>query len=301
MWDTALGDKPVHVLKHGKPTEEFHGNQESEDTGVKFCAWGNTLDRFYTGSSDGVVKVWNVRTSGKKPLVRNLLEVPGPVSFGQFSPDRSKLVIGDASGRVFYLSVDDEEQKPAQIVSLSPPSLSQPEEKKLARRPQLLTPHPEPDPPVDDEVGLGRAPVDDGSGQGRAQTFLQKQQLVLTGNPTVGAVQGPKYAETGFFRRDFHADDDPFKPLLATQAVLQQEAQGRPRFQRRGLQLKPLRDTARLPEQHLSNLSKQLGLSRLSPKTAEELWKAGAFDLRYQEGAEDSEIEEDSQESADEW
>lgn len=81
-----------------------------EDTGVKFVAWGETPDRLYTGSSDGVVKVWNVRTHGTSaagPFVRNLLHCPASVSFGVFSPNKSKLAVGDASGRVFLLSVED--------------------------------------------------------------------------------------------------------------------------------------------------------------------------------------------------
>ncbi|EAA27042.3 defective in DNA methylation-9 protein [Neurospora crassa OR74A] len=66
VWDTAQGDKPIHTLRHGEPIEEFRGDREHEDVGVKFTAWGRTLDRFYTGSSDGVVKVWNLpdRTLG---------------------------------------------------------------------------------------------------------------------------------------------------------------------------------------------------------------------------------------------
>ncbi len=52
--------------------------------------------------------MWNIRSWGA-PLVRDLIECPAPVSFGAFSPDFSKLVVGDASGRVFLLSTDDNE------------------------------------------------------------------------------------------------------------------------------------------------------------------------------------------------
>ncbi|EPE08770.1 wd repeat-containing protein [Ophiostoma piceae UAMH 11346] len=111
VWDTSQGDSPVHVLEHGKCIEELAGERISnEDTGVKFVAWGQTPDRLYTGSSDGIVKVWNVRThsnSSATPFVRNLLQCPGPVSFGAFSPNKSKLAIGDATGRVTVLAVDD--------------------------------------------------------------------------------------------------------------------------------------------------------------------------------------------------
>lgn len=270
MWDTALGDKPIHVLKHGKPIEEFNGDREREDTGVKFCAWGTTPDRFYTGSSDGVVKVWNIRTKGK-PRARDLLEVPGPVSFGQFSPDKSKLIVGDATGRVWFLSVDEDEQKPAQVHNLVPLGLSRPDGKKKTRRPRLVMPHPEPDPPASQ----------DDRGTARARAYLETRQIVLSGHPTVGAVQGPNYAQTGYYRRELHADDDPALPLLASQAVLQQDARRRIPFVRRGQELKPLRVVQGLPERHLTNLGKNLDLTELTEETKEELrleraWVPGA-------------------------
>ncbi|KIH91548.1 hypothetical protein SPBR_01211 [Sporothrix brasiliensis 5110] len=111
VWDTSQGDYPIYDLGHDACIEEQAGEKISvEDTGVKFVAWGETPDRLYTGSSDGAVKVWNIRTHGGSrlsPAVRNLLQCPAPVSFGAFSPDKSKLAIGDASGRVSLLSVED--------------------------------------------------------------------------------------------------------------------------------------------------------------------------------------------------
>lgn len=271
MWDTALGDKPIHVLKHGKPIEEFNGDREREDTGVKFCAWGSTPDCFYTGSSDGVVKVWNVRTKGK-PRARDLLEVPGPVSFGQFSPDRSKLVIGDATGRVWFLSVDENEQQPGQVVNLVPLGVLQPDGKKRTRRPQLMIPHPDPDPPAGHVEES-----DEDSGAARARTYLEKKQIVLTGHPTIGAVQGPNYAETGHYRKELHADDDPAQPLLASQAILQQDARPRAQFVRRSQELRPLRSIQGLAERHSANLRKDLDLTQLSEETKEELRMARAW------------------------
>lgn len=292
MWDTALGDKPIHVLKHGKPIEEFNGDREREDTGVKFCAWGSTPDRFYTGSSDGVVKVWNVRTKGK-PRARDLLEVPGPISFGQFSPDRSKLIIGDATGRVWFLSVDEDEQQPAQVLNLVSLGLSQSNGKKKTRRPQLMIPHPEPDPPTGHVEER-----DEDTGTARASTYVRKNQIVLTGHPIIGAVQGPNYAETGYFRRELHADDDPALPLLASQAILQQDARPRAHFVRRGQELRPLRAVQGLAERHSTNLRKNLDLTQLTEETKEELrmakaWVPGAgvnsdcdYDLDYEDDLE---------------
>jgi WD40 repeat protein len=284
VWDTARGDKPIHVLKHGFPVEEFRGDREREDTGVKFTAWGDSPDRFYTGSSDGVVKVWNVR-SGRKPLVRDILEVPAPVSFGMFSPDRSKLVIGDASGRVFLLSIDEEDQKPAAITSVRLPETHS---SKITRRPNPIIPHAEPEPPAVDAEGN---PLDPETGRSRAAAYLAKGQLVLHRNPTVGVVQGLNYAQTGLFRREAHADDDPTKPLLARVDSQQQETLKMFSPRRKHLPVLALKDPQSAESLHAKNLTRDLDISSLSEDTQLELLMARVdlddvgvpFDFSYEE------------------
>ncbi|KAH7133387.1 WD40-repeat-containing domain protein [Dactylonectria estremocensis] len=216
VWDTAQGDKPIHILKHGYPLEEFYEDREREDTGVKFTAWGKSPDRFYTGSSDGKVKVWNVRHKGQ-PFVRTLLEAPGPISFGAFSPDMTKLAVGDATGRVFILSVDERDEHESHFVTL-------PGSKRRVRRPMPFIPHREPAHPnatFANSYGemVAIPPEKDNSESDivsySRNTYLDSQQLVLNRNPVIGTVQGPQYAETGLFRREAHLNDDPSRPLLA--------------------------------------------------------------------------------------
>lgn len=193
VWDTALGDKPVQVLAHGSAFEGVTAGDDEDDTGVKFTAWGRSLDRFYTGSSDGIVKVWNVRCSEKKARGRVILEAAAQISFGAFSPDRSRLVIGDASGRVFVLSVDKEDGKPAEF---------DPFLKKFGiqkRKPNGVAPHPPPPPP-------GSAPL---TNQQLGHRFVAARQLQYSGDPTVGMVQGANYTDTGLFDKESHADHDP--------------------------------------------------------------------------------------------
>lgn len=266
IWDTARGDKPIHILRHSDPVEEFRGDREKEDTGVKFTAWGNTPDRFYTGSSDGVVKVWNVRSS-RKPLVRDILEVPAPVSFGMFSPDRSKLVVGDASGRVFLLSVDEEDQKPAAFTNVQLPGTHL---SRNTRRPKLIIPHPEPDPPATDANGN---PLDPETGQARAEAYLKKGQILLHRNLTVGAVQGPNYAETGLFCREAHSDENPANPLLARIDIQQQESVKMFPQRRRDmfLPMRGLKDHTQAERLHMRNLGADLDMSSLSEETLLEL------------------------------
>lgn len=199
VWDTALSDKPIQVLAHGPAFEGVAAGDNEDDTGVKFTAWGNSLDRFYTGSSDGIVKVWNVRCSGKKAKGKVILEASAQISFGSFSPDRSRLIIGDASGRIFVLSVDKTDGKPAEFDAFL---------KNLGiqkRKPNGITPHPQPLPPP------GTAPL---TNQQLAHAFVAAGQLRYSGDPTVGMVRDINYVETGLFERESHADFDPSGEIL---------------------------------------------------------------------------------------
>ncbi|KPM35327.1 hypothetical protein AK830_g11248 [Neonectria ditissima] len=274
VWDTAQGDKPVHILKHGYPLEAFYEDREREDTGVKFTAWGSSPDRFYTGSSDGVVRVWNVRNR-RKPLVRSVLEAPGAISFGAFSPDLSKLAVGDATGRVFILSVDKRDEPESHMVTL-------PGSNRRVRRSKPLIPHPEPPPPDADPD----ATEDDGSGSEAdiasysRKTYLETQKLTHTRNPVIGAVQGPAYAATGLFRREAHLNDDPELPLLADFERHQQASKvatlgGRRRSMRR---IKtPAPPDARLAAVHDANYRKDLHVWEMPGTETVQLVAAGAL------------------------
>lgn len=203
VWDTALSDKPVQVLSHGPALEGVTAGDDEDDTGVKFTAWGASPDYLYTGSSDGVVKVWNVRTSRKKAKGRVILEAAAQISFGAFSPDRSRLIIGDASGRIFILSVDEEDGKPAIFNKYL---LAQGIRK---RAPTDVTPHRPLSPPPGFQPPTNRPSRDFG------HAFVAAGQLLYSGDPTVGMVQDVNYAETGLFEKSSHDDNDPAKEVLA--------------------------------------------------------------------------------------
>lgn len=266
MWDTASGDKPIHVLSHGYPLDEFIGERDREDTGVKFTAWGTSPDRFYTGGSDGVVKVWNVR-SFKNPLVRDLIEVPASVSYGMFSPDCSKLIVGDASGHVFFLSVDEDDIPKASFINLPFPA----GQRRKVRQTKSLIPHPEPAPPA---LDANSRPLDRDSGITKARAYLERGQLKRHEDPTVGVAQGENYAETGLFRREAHMDDDPSKPLLAEFEVRQQEGRKiyRPRRKKDFMLLRGVRETTPGAEEaHARNRAGDLDWDALPAETRSNL------------------------------
>lgn len=215
VWDTAQGDTPVHVLRHGKPIDEVHGDREHFDTGVKFTAWSSSSDRFYTGSSDGVVKVWNVRNT-TQPFLRDLLKAPAPISCGAFSPDFSWLAIGDASGRVFTFSTTGVRGTMSEGIKIEGTN-------RVIRRPRTFIPHPEPPaPPV---AGEGIQTAADLTSAEMARQYLVNNQLILHRNRVIGAVKGPNYMTTNLFRVDAHLDSDPSLPLMAEYEKLQQETQ----------------------------------------------------------------------------
>ncbi|KAG5926655.1 hypothetical protein E4U42_003066 [Claviceps africana] len=273
VWDTAQGDRPIHVLKHGYPIDDFICDREREDTGIKFSAWGTTADRFYTGSSDGLVKVWNVRRS-RRPFVRNLLEAPGPISCGIFSPDHSKLAVGDATGRVFLLSVDKRDALDSHFTTL-------PGHDRRIRRPQPFTPHAEPPPPSGstDPDNASRGAGSRSIAEYSRQRYLASCQLVLHKNPVIGAVQGPSYATTHLFRADAHAYFDPLGPLLPEFERIQRSTMATSTTPRRRSfrRLKQPPELTRAAEDmHAVNLSKDLDVSSLPETLVQELTRSGA-------------------------
>lgn len=237
VWDTAGDDLPMCVLQHGgkhdrmfvniclleanvtsEPVEEFIGEKELEDVGVKFITWGTTADRLYTGSSDGVVKVWNIR-HGKSVHLRDLIEVSGPITAGAFSPDYTKLVIGDGSGRVYLLTLENEtvEQKPSgNGTGLLKMQVGG--RQKAIRRPRPFIPHPEVPSPDSNSSRL-----DLNLGQERAKGYLQRGEIALHPHPCIGAIQGPGYGDTMLFRAEAHLDENVTLPLLAHFERHQQE------------------------------------------------------------------------------
>lgn len=307
VWDTARGHRPVHVLSHGQPVEEFMWDREREDTGCKFTAWGGTPDRLYTGGSDGVVKVWNIRHPD--PFVRDLLEVSGPVSAGAFSSDKSKLAIGDASGRVYLLSVDEEDNIAEDTVKLPLGGglYNTTARTRSVHRPKPFIPHPEPAPPPNHHP---EEDTDPDSGILRAKNYLQKGQLLRHRNPVLGVFQGPNYGELNLYRREAHWDEDPSNPLLADAEREQQVNRLASRLNRGGIRARISLGMGRrvvpdeedsdeaLRELHRRNCGMDLDWEGLSDEVKAELVRSGVVP-----GVEEDnglEFEEDESEDASE-
>ncbi|KAL0940626.1 WD repeat domain-containing protein [Colletotrichum truncatum] len=293
VWDTARGDKHIHVLRHKEPIDK---EDEGEDVGVKFTAWGTTADRFYTGGSDGVVKVWNVRDL-RQPFVRNLLEAPGCITSGAFSPDFSKLAIGDATGRVILLSPDEDDEPTPNFIMPPMPAGLRPRGSRLVRRPLAFKSHDDP-PPLD----INEIPE---TGVVRASRYLHSGQLIRHPDPTIGVVQGPTYAELGLYRHEFHFNRDPSQPLLAKNEEEQQ--QNKKMFPRslRVPRLQPAGDlgSATLKARHAYNLTQDFDFTMLDSAAMRDLilsqvsfpdiTERADWDFEYEEGYKEEDYEEE--------
>ncbi len=104
VWDWRWPDQLLHRLKHGRPLWESDHTKEEADTGVMLSVWGPGGTLFYTGSSDGVIKTWDVRRHPRDALVNNVANLEVEIISGAFSPEGNNLLVGDADGGIHILS-----------------------------------------------------------------------------------------------------------------------------------------------------------------------------------------------------
>lgn len=152
VWDQRSADRsqqPLHILKHGVSENVLADDRETElaDTGVRFLSWGATGSRLFTGSSDGIVKVWNPYRSSGNTHVEDLAtprQSLSAVMSGAFSPDYRELLIGTENGRIDLFSLGEKatHRKTTQPFSLIPeviPSAAQEDKPFEAARSLIST------------------------------------------------------------------------------------------------------------------------------------------------------------------
>lgn len=106
IWDYRKGDKILHKLSHGDPLSELDAGmtREQADVGVRVALWGNSTDRLYTGSSDGVLKSWNILRAPEDAHIQDIVSLGAEIMSGSFSPDGTNILLGDACGGIHLLS-----------------------------------------------------------------------------------------------------------------------------------------------------------------------------------------------------
>ncbi|KAL8975132.1 MAG: hypothetical protein Q9197_000646 [Variospora fuerteventurae] len=113
VWDYRWPDNTMHKLSHGQPLQELAPNDEElpsiehrerVDAGVMLSVWGKGASLFYSGSSDGVIKAWDILRAPEDVWVKDIAHLPAGVQSGALSPDGVNMLVGDAVGGIHILS-----------------------------------------------------------------------------------------------------------------------------------------------------------------------------------------------------
>ena len=106
VWDYRMGDRILHTLEHDAPIEQMALGRpiEEQDTGVQLNIWADEGPQLYTGSSDGVVKYWDILRAPEDVLIRDVATFDSGIMCGAMSPRDGTLLIGLIRGAVELLS-----------------------------------------------------------------------------------------------------------------------------------------------------------------------------------------------------
>ncbi|KAL8861093.1 MAG: hypothetical protein Q9178_002606 [Gyalolechia marmorata] len=189
VWDCRIPDHILHRLEHGYPLQELAANEEKlpymkhrerVDAGVMLSIWGHGASLFYTGSSDGIVKAWDVLRAPEDVWVKDVAELPAGVQSGALSPDGMNMLVGDAVGGVHVLS--------AAPLGYSSGSLDN----------QGAGYHPDPITFVAATNHKTASIKEEGTeGIDEGNELLRSGQLVV--HPSLGVGKGPNYGQSGYF------------------------------------------------------------------------------------------------------
>lgn len=172
VFDSRRPDQVLHRLQHAKPlSEAAQGlSRELTDVGARVALWGSGIDQFLTGGSDGNLKMWDIRRSSEDAFLRDVATLDAEIMSGQYSADKSNLLLGDGAGGINLLSIaplDDDSHIEYLRLEQEAPHGS----KKTLTHNQFLEPS--------------------GEGQQAAREMVSSGQLVI--HPKLGAVRGPHY------------------------------------------------------------------------------------------------------------
>jgi hypothetical protein len=240
-----------------------------------------------------MVKAWNIKAPQGRAFVRNVLSLAGAIISGAFSKEFSKLLIGDATGKVHLMSINDSDLEGGPIAGKLMNSSSEENSGKSTtengsnaeiklqqllqqkssllskniKRPNVVIPHKEPPPPKGFEINQQKKQTS----KDIAQDYLDKAWLEQ--RPGLGVFQGENYRETGWYDLKAHEDGDKDRPLLPEfhedqQFVMRKKS-------RLGFELLPQVKSSNT-KKHQENMKLDIDFSRMSLETKEVLNKEGA-------------------------
>ncbi|KAK1141991.1 hypothetical protein N8T08_008314 [Aspergillus melleus] len=225
VWDYRKNNDFVLKLPHGGPLNQTDETltREQADVGVTVALWGNGVDQFYTGASDGILKKWNILKSHEDALVEDTASLEEEITCATFSDDKSNLLVGDAAGGIHVLS--------------SGPSFNTDERSfTFESAPQLACEDSESEPE---------------SGIKAGRNLLSSGQLFL--HPVYGVGQGPHY--TGPFAAWARPEGTPSENIARTQL--------RRELQIRQLDGIPIEYRSELDDQSRRDVEAQIQLARI--------------------------------------
>lgn len=105
IWDQRNPDTILHTFRHGPPCMEIDRTvrREQVDTGVRFTGWSYNRNRLYTGSSDGIVKTWDIHRAPEDAFLRDVVSLNSGIMSGAFSKDYTRLLLGEVNGSITIL------------------------------------------------------------------------------------------------------------------------------------------------------------------------------------------------------
>lgn len=177
IWDLRMPDQVFTKLNHQLPIQPYVSIKlrEEQDTGIRFCSWGQNATRLYTGSSDGLVRVWDITKAWDDQHIKDIASLKTGIMSGAFSPDYSSLIIGEVGGAINVLDVGNSDK-----------SITCVEDFHLIEAPT---------PELNKQTEV-QPSYDDNSGISIARDLLETRQIVtipLGNTPIHQAVQGPEY------------------------------------------------------------------------------------------------------------
>ncbi|KAL9047419.1 MAG: hypothetical protein Q9214_000010 [Letrouitia sp. 1 TL-2023] len=106
LWDRRKPDEILHCLEHGDSLQPLPHDlpREEADAGIMLSIWGMGGSRFYTGSSDGVVKAWDINRAPEDVWIKDVAKLPAGIQSGALSQDGINMIVGDAVGGVHIFS-----------------------------------------------------------------------------------------------------------------------------------------------------------------------------------------------------
>lgn len=238
VWDIRYPNTLLHKLQHGEPVYPVNHEvrREFADVGVRAALWGKSIDQFYTGASDGIIKQWDIRRATEDALVSNVANFNEGVMTAAFSPDNAHLLVGDNAGGIHVLSSG---------------------------------PCADPEPglfnfeyaPAPEKVSDNQAEKPSETGVEAARRLLETCQLTM--NPLYGPVQGPNYSGP-FARWPRDIDNNAPAESVARAPLLKEH-------QLRQFQGPPVKDRDGLDENSREELQRVFNLAQAcnGPKNAQ--------------------------------